>query len=87
MLSRCSDLKPENILLDDQGHLALCDMGFAVKAEQAFKRLGWVSSRGKNCSAVAGRAGCRYGQWVFTYVFSLLFDRSYALQDTTVPGA
>lgn len=34
------DLKPENILLDDQGHLALCDMGFAVQAERAYKRLG-----------------------------------------------
>lgn len=38
--SVCSDLKPENILLDGDGHLALCDLGFAVKAERAYKRLG-----------------------------------------------
>ena len=42
-LRRCSDLKPENILLDAEGHLALCDMGFATRVPTAYKRLGCVS--------------------------------------------
>jgi serine/threonine protein kinase len=34
------DLKPENILLDDEGHVHVCDMGFAVKAQRAHRRIG-----------------------------------------------
>jgi serine/threonine protein kinase len=29
--SLCSDLKPENILLDKEGHVRLCDFGFATQ--------------------------------------------------------
>ena len=38
------DLKPENILLDEDGHIHICDMGFAIKASVAYRRLGWVAS-------------------------------------------
>jgi serine/threonine protein kinase len=34
------DLKPENVLLDDEGHAYLCDMGFAIKAARAYRRVG-----------------------------------------------
>jgi len=34
------DLKPENVLLDIQGHLKLCDLGLAKRAERAWSVVG-----------------------------------------------
>lgn len=39
------DLKPENVLLDEAGHVHICDMGFAIKAAVAYRRLGCVAGR------------------------------------------
>lgn len=35
-----SDLKPENLLLNENGHVFICDLGFAIKQPRSFRKLG-----------------------------------------------
>lgn len=39
-LHRSRDLKPENLLLNENGHVFLCDLGFATKQPRSYRKLG-----------------------------------------------